>query len=101
MSDEPYGEDLTLEERIAEVTHRYGPDHIVSRSWSLAFEDTQRLFVLADAITAGPVGQPDPLLANERHLVRGRLTDGSPARGGGHRLPIATGTGIANGAQLG
>jgi len=101
MSDEPYGEDLTLNERIAEVRERYGPDHIVSRSWSLAIGDAERLFVLADAITAGPAGQPDPLVAYERHLVRGRLTDGSPARGGGHRLPIATDTGIANGAQLG
>jgi hypothetical protein len=56
----PEGEDLTLDARIAEITQRYGPDHIVSKSWVLAFEDAQRLFAWADALTAssGPRAMP-------------------------------------------
>jgi hypothetical protein len=69
----PDGEDLTVDERIAEVRERYGPDHIVSRSWVPALEDAQRLFARADALTANPVGQPDPLVAYDRQRVTGHL----------------------------
>jgi hypothetical protein len=65
----PDGEDLTLDGRIAEVMARYGADHVVSRSWIMAFEDAQRLFARADAITSDSAGRPDPLVAYDRRRV--------------------------------
>jgi putative nucleotidyltransferase with HDIG domain len=36
MTTGPEGQDLTVEDRLAEVEERYGPDHVVTRFWAKA-----------------------------------------------------------------